>query len=334
MGVGSFDLWIVAFSLASLVALFGLRQDDADSDVSSVFQGESCENPELGQSGLRVIQIGSGGGQSFQRWGVNNELKGGSLGEGDSDRILGLRAWCETDPEAMIGWVISNLAGKDRETALKQAAVVWFAADPDSTTRWAESLPEDFGRNAVLMEIGFEMARVRPEGAVELASKLPYSSMRDELLVHAVRQWGGMDASAASSWASQLPESRLRQEVLSALAVSLAVSSGEEAAGIVARSIAAGKGQEDSAVLVARGWGILDPEAAADWIAGFQDPGVRDAAIRGLAAVWSERAPDRMATWIGSLGDESIRLQMLDAVRSLQGRARPAVEDPVVDGSP
>jgi|GEM_PF-2403576 len=254
--------------------------------------------------------------------------------EDDPERILRLRAWCEADPEAMTAWVVSHLAGKDRVTALKQAAVVWFSVDSDSATRWAGSLVEDTERNTVLLEIGFEMARLQPEGAVDLASKLPFSPTRDELLLHSVRQWAGVDPSAASVWASRLPESRLRQEVFSALAVSLAVDNGQDAAGIVARSIASGKEQEDSAVLVARSWGTLDPESAADWIVGFQDLLVREAAMRELVAVWVERSPEHMSSWIGSLADESLRLQMMDVVGSVRRQARPVLLNPAVGISP
>jgi len=254
--------------------------------------------------------------------------------EEDPARILRLRAWCEADPEAMAAWAVTHLAGKDRVTALKQAALVWFSVDPDSAVRWAGSLVEVAERNTVLLEIGFEMARLEPAGAVDLASDLPFSPMRDELLLHSVRQWAGVDPSAASVWASRLPESRLRREVFSALAVSLAVDSGQEAAEIVARTIPAGKEQEDSAVLVARSWGSLDPESAADWIIGFQDVLVREAAMRELVAVWVERSPEHMSSWIGSLADESLRLQMMDVVGSVRRQARPVLLNPAVGISP
>lgn len=264
---------------------------------------------------------------------VSNQYESQALEE-DSARILRLRAWCEADPEAMTAWVATHLVGKNRVTALKQAAVVWFSVDPESAIRWASSLVEDTERNTVLLEIGFEMARLEPAGAIDLASKLTFSPMRDELILHSVRQWAGMDPSAASHWASRLPESRLRQEVFSALAVSLAVDSGEDAAEIVARSIASGKDQEDSAVLVARSWGALDPESAADWIVGFRDVLVREAAMRELVAVWVERSPERMSSWIASLADESVRLQMMDVVGSIRRQARPALHNPAVGISP
>lgn len=234
----------------------------------------------------------------------------------------------------MTAWAMKHLAGRDRTIALKQAAAVWFAADPESARRWAGSLVEEHERNAVLLEIGFEMARLQPEDAVDLAAKLPVSPMRDELIVHSVRQWAGVDPSAASVWSSRLPESRLREEVVSALAVSLAVDRGEDAAVVVARSMALGKQQGDSAVLVARSWGVLDPESAGDWIVGFQDPVVREAAMRELAVVWVERSPERMSSWIASLADDSIRQQMLDVVGSVRRYARPAVEGPAVGISP
>lgn len=266
-----------------------------------------------------AAQPASGDGSTALNRGENQAL------EEDPATILRLRSWCEADPEAMTAWVMAHLAGKDRVTALKQAAVVWFSSDPESAVRWAGSLVEDAERNTVLLEIGFEMARFEPARAVDLACNLPFSPMRDELLLHSVRQWAGMDPSAASLWASRLPESRLRREVFSALAVSLAEGNGEAAAGIVARSIASGKEQEDSAVLVARSWGTLDPESAADWIVGFQDRLVREAAMRELVAVWIERSPVRMSSWIASLPDESVRLQMMEVVGSVrrQGRSSP-----------
>lgn len=254
--------------------------------------------------------------------------------EEDSARILRLRAWCQADPEAMTAWVVTHLVGEDRVLALKQAAVVWFSADPDSAVRWASSLVEDAERNTVLLEIGFEMARLEPAGAVDLASDLPFSPMRDELLLHSVRQWAGIDPSAASLWASGLPDSRFKYEVFSALAISLAVDNGEDAAAIVARSIASGKEQEDSAVLVARSWGLLDPESAADWIAGFQDAAVRESAMREVVAVWVDQSPEHMSSWIASLADESIRLQMIEVVGSVRRQVRLGFDNPDISISP
>ena len=286
-----------------------------------------------------TISLGSGLDRSAPQLELGDrpnalEDHGNQALEEDPTRIVRLRAWCEVDPKAMTAWVVTHLAGKDRVTALKQAAVVWFSVDPDSAVRWAGSLVEDAERNTVLLEIGFEMSRLEPAGAVDLASKLTFSPMRDELIVHSVRQWAGIDPSAASLWASRLPESRLRQEVFSALAVSLAVDSGEDAAEIVARSIASGKDQEDSAVLVARSWGALDPESAADWIVGFQHAPIREAAMRELVAVWVERSPDRMSSWIASLADESVRLQMMDVVGSVRRQARPALHNTAAGISP
>lgn len=252
----------------------------------------------------------------------------------EADWIQWLRTWCEQDPEAMTTWVVTHLVGSERETALKQAAIVWIGNDLEAAIRWAESLVGEVDRNTVLIEMGFELARLRPERAVDLISRLPETRSRDEILIHAVQQWVGIDPSSASVWASRLPESRLRQEVLSALAVSLAVDSGADAAEVVALLMTVEKNQEDAAVLVARNWGTVDPEASANWIVRFPDRAIREAAMEGLLAGWSSRTPDQMSAWIESLTDKSLRHEILALVGSSHRHADASGQDPAVDVVP
>lgn len=302
-------------------------------------EGESVgqAQPELLGQGVMNLRYGyddSVRSQELNEEPVDFRENNGGLAKSEADWIPQLRAWCAQDPEAMTSWVTATLVGADRQIALKQAAVIWVVNDIEGAIRWAESLPAVGERNGVIFEIGFELARLKPERAIDLASKLPRSAMRDELLVHAVRQWAGIDPATASRWASDLPESRLRQEVLSALAVSLAADRGKDAAEVVALSMMVGKHQEDAAVLVARRWGMDDPELSADWIAGFPDPEVRRAALRELAATWSGRSPAQMSAWIESLADESLQNQMRFAVESLQAGLKATGQGADLDTEP
>jgi hypothetical protein len=147
---------------------------------------------------------------------------------------------------------------------------------------------------------------------------MPPSRLRDELLVHAVRQWASNDAAAAGDWASRLPESGLQQEVVSALALSLSSENGRGAAGLVAQSMAAGKGQLDASVLVARNWGARHPEEAADWIARFPDDAAREQALRVLVVGWSARSSAAMQAWVDSLPKSPLRQEVLDVMGSLR----------------
>jgi hypothetical protein len=165
--------------------------------------------------------------------------------------------------------------------------------------------------------VGFEAARLDPRRAVDLAARMPPSRLRDELLVHAVRQWASNDAAAAGDWASRLPESGLKQEVLSALALSLSSENGRVAAGLVAQAMAAGKGQLDASVLVARNWGARHPEEAADWIVLFPDDAAREQALRVLVVGWYGRSSAAMQAWVDSLPNSPLRQEVLDVMGSL-----------------
>lgn len=344
LNLGSPGRWskrsVLVLGLALWIGVLGrggsswkMRTLPSRVEVEAVGQAQS-EHFGQGVMDLGRGHKGSVSSQELNEEAVDFQESESGLAKSEADWIPRLRAWCDQDPEAMTSWVMATLVGPDRETALKQAAVIWVVKDLEAAIRWAESLPAAGERNAVVVEIGFELARLKPERAIDLASRLPRSAMRDELLVHSVRQWAGIDPATASRWASTLPQSRLRQEVLSALAVSLAADRGKDAAEVVALSMTRGKHQQDAAVLVARHWGMAEPESSADWIAGFPDPDVRYAALRDLAAIWSARSPEQMSAWIESLADESLQHQMRFAVGSLQGRLKATGQGAAMDTAP
>jgi hypothetical protein len=244
----------------------------------------------------------------------------------DVERIMLLREWANANPVSMTEWVAGHLDGDEKIQALKQAAVIWAASDLEAAIRWAEALDDEEQRKVILLEVGFEAARIDPKKAVDLAGRMSPSRLRDELIVHAVRQWSSVDAAETGEWASRLPESPLRQEVLSAVAVSLSSEDGRGAAEFVAQAMVAGKEQTDASILVARKWGAQDPEEAAEWVALFPDPSVREQALQGLLAGWSGRSEQMMQAWVSWLPNSPLREEALAAISSLQRGALESTE--------
>jgi hypothetical protein len=81
--------------------------------------------------------------------------------------------------------------------------------------------------------------------------------------------------------------------------------------------MAAGKGQLDASVLVARNWGARHPEEAADWIVLFPDDAAREQALRVLVVGWYGRSSAAMQAWVDSLPNSPLRQEVLDVMGSL-----------------
>jgi hypothetical protein len=319
IAVAIFALALAAAVRPDLVAVNGWSVIRTGSSPEGELARGRIEAPLESDARAVVDQVSQGAGEQLDFAERLRELSVPSIDpeKDELGRIMLLREWAETDPVSMTEWVAEHLEGHARIQALRQVAVIWAANDLESAIRWAEALEDEGQREKILLEVGFEAARLDPRRAVDLAARMPPSRLRDELLVHAVRQWASNDAAAAGDWASRLPESGLKQEVLSALALSLSSENGRVAAGLVAQAMAAGKGQLDASVLVARNWGARHPEEAADWIVLFPDDAAREQALRVLVVGWSGRSSAAMQAWVDSLPNSPLRQEVLDVMGSL-----------------
>jgi len=196
-----------------------------------------------------------------------------------------IRHWAESDPATAAAWAAGLAPGPFFQDTAQQVVIAWAETDPEAASRWLSTLPENEARQAASISLAYEAARDNPLMAVGLAAGLPHTPQRDDLLVHATSQWASLDLQSALGWAEQVPATDLRQRLIAAIATASAKLDGAGAAAMVANLIPPGAEQNRAAVAVAQRWAESAPQAANDWVAGYPEGPVREAAIRGLMGV-------------------------------------------------
>jgi hypothetical protein len=178
--------------------------------------------------------------------------------------------------------------GKEREKALRDAAMEWQKSDPASALAWAVAMPENPLNRSIVIAIS--QAWPERDGAASVAwgmarcrgNNKGYNALAFHLMV---TRWTKFDHQAALAWADTVPADT-SDAILSTIYFSLA-----------------------------DGWAQADPAAAAAWAATVKSDRYRQMAIHEAAVVWSNSKPENAAVWAKGL-----------PVADLKSAARPIFE--------
>ncbi len=194
-----------------------------------------------------------------------------------------VRAWAQQDVAAAAAWVGSAESGTLRQRAYEQVAVAWVAADLPQALDWARTLPiGDADAQMAVRQVAFEVARTQPLDALQLTLDLAETTPCDGLIRHVTLQWAAIDPAAAAVWADQTVEPALRASLLSAVATVWADRNPVIAAELAVLALEPGREQDNAVVGVVQRWTQCDPEAAAEWVAGFPQGPLSNAAVESM----------------------------------------------------
>jgi hypothetical protein len=232
-----------------------------------------------------------------------------------------LRTLAERDPLAAAAWM-ENLPERLRVELAAVIASAWGKREPELAAAWARDQLEGEAREQALLSVSADWALANPVAAAEYGLTIASQMRQEEFLKTVGTQWGGQDSVAALAWADRALEGVARESFLSGLCSTLAETSPQQAAQLVA-SLGDSKLAGDSALTVVLELGREQPEVAAEWVKLFPT-GLREKALLGLAALWAEQsfdsAPPALLSWPqGPELDQAIR-KYLDQVIE----ARPA----------
>jgi hypothetical protein len=228
-----------------------------------------------------------------------------------SNAVLGMRShllrrWAMTNPRAAATAALS-IDDAHRQETMNTVMGVWAEQRSDDAVAWAVRLPDGEIREGTLLAIGFDMARSSPKQVIDLVNKLPVSPASDELLTHAVAQWAATEPEEARSWAQDISDEVLRTRLIGAIAMTLGDTNPIAAANLALEEMPAGKAQDDAIVGIVQRWAQTNPEAAADWVAGFPAGALRDAAMENVVKLWADQDRNSAGLWINGLDRESGR---------------------------
>ena len=209
----------------------------------------------------------------------------GPLGDQLGARIM--RHWAENDAKAASLWAASLSEGSMRPISLEQVAIVWSGQDLAGSSEWARTLKVETERDETLRMIAHEAVRTEPVTALAMAFELPAGEPRDQLVLRAASEWATTDPKSAVDWARQISDHTLRDSVLADMAVAWGNRDAIAAATLATKELPPGRLQADTFIAIVQRWAQTDPQAAAQWVAGFPESAMREAALDNLSKLWT-----------------------------------------------
>ncbi|MES2657526.1 MAG: hypothetical protein V4689_02855 [Verrucomicrobiota bacterium] len=172
----------------------------------------------------------------------------------ERDQALSAVIWdsLELDPELAQEAFRKLSAGSDEKNALIEHFAMRLAEQgSEAAFQWAKALETDEERSLAFGKIALVLSATDPEAAAKLLSDSGVASRDfDVAVVQVIQRWAAESPANAAAWVVQFDAGEAR------------------AAGIKA---------------VAAAWSGLDAKATYAWIAGIQDPAIRDEALTGMA---------------------------------------------------
>jgi hypothetical protein len=141
--------------------------------------------------------------------------------------------------------------GDERNMLIEHFAMRFSENDPDAAAQWARSLETDEERSLAFGNIALVLSEKNPEAAAKLLSDSGVASRDfDVSVVQVVQRWSEKSPENAAAWVVRFDPGEAREAGLKAISSS---------------------------------WLEQDVKAAFGWIAGLQDPAIREEAISGMA---------------------------------------------------
>lgn len=238
--------------------------------------------------------------------------------------IATMKGWSYSNP-AEAASALAELPEDYQLTAANEIYTAWAASDPEAAITAMDQLTPEAQRR-ILPEVLNGWAESSPADAWDFVLSLPEGTIAAENLVLAniATTWAEQDPIAAVQRVDRtLTEDRQYADVLERTTRQLATQSPATAAALL--SAVPGMYERQSALLstTLRTWVGSDPVAAADWVGGIVDPGMKSRAVKVTAAYWGTQDAEAALAWANSLDDGISRAYALSNVAVQQGRRNP-----------
>lgn len=182
------------------------------------------------------------------------------------------------------------------------------AEDPHVALKTALEIQAITARDQALAEVAWNSLELDPEVAREAFDALSADSAeKTRLLQHFAMRHAERNPEEALAWAETLGSEKAIADAKGQIALVLAESDPERAAGILSESGIAGREFDVSAVQVLQRWAAKSPPEAAAWVAMFPAGQSREAGIKTVVSAWVKADTKAAFAWMAALQDEAIR---------------------------
>jgi len=329
-----------AFELALAEPPQGGRS--GDNGFSSIFHAWAGKDPEAAKAALGRL-TGQGRDQAMQAFVSGYAAKDPKAAwdwvrtlphtgeEWRDPRLMLIQTWAATDPQSALEAARSLAPGSVRTRATTAAIGNWAGRDFGAAFDFVLAMPESPERSEALANIAgnapdrprmlqalieqmppgdrfqnavrnlfSQWASNDPAAAAAAFAQIPAGSLSSGLAGQIAQQWGqSADRAAGFQWVRQLPAGETRQNALSSFFGAWANDLPEEA---IRAALALPAAEQRPAVSsAARGWASRDPEAVVRWAQSVGDDTIRRDVVDNALGVWAQRSPAEAAAWVSRL---------------------------------
>lgn len=169
-------------------------------------------------------------------------------------------------------------------------------------------MPAGKERDESLASVVEDAMETDPEFAKEAFKQWgAFSKGKGRLIQHFAMRLAEQDPEGALQWAQSLETDEERSLAFGNIALVMSAEDPEAAAKLLSDSGVAGREFDVAVVQVIQRWAAVSPADAAAWVVRF-DPGeARTAGIKAVVSSWVESAPKAVHSWIAGLQDPTLR---------------------------
>lgn len=238
----------------------------AAKDPSAALSGfEKIDEPDSQALALRAIAAGWG---RLDPCAVARWLEGLESKDHQVDAIMGLvPVWVKKSASDCLSWAKELPKGISREVSLVQIADSWTSIDPSAAlVEYFKQEPEE-GTERGLHVIASQWAIDAPEVAIDFIMRMKDEPRREEFLQTALVSLTNKDPIMTLRYSDQFSSPAVVEHVRSMALEAISESNPQHAI-----SIAQEHGNTEKLLSgIARGWAMLDADAAKKWAASIQD---------------------------------------------------------------
>jgi hypothetical protein len=191
-------------------------------------------------------------------------------------------------------------------------------AERRATFTKAREIESPEQREAAIARIAWDALDLDPELAREAFEQLAADGPeRIRLIQHFAMNLAEQNIDEALQWADALGSEKETAAARCQIALVLADSDPERAAGLLSESAIAGREFDVAVVQILQQWAASNPPAAAAWVEMFPPGASRAAGIKAVISPWLESDVPAVYSWMEKLGDDALRAEAAAAMAGL-----------------
>jgi hypothetical protein len=226
-----------------------------------------------------------------------------------------IRAWAESDPQAALKAALSIADSGSRSQALSSAVASWARADFPGALQYAIAVEDSTLRSDLFRAMSGTASDNRQELLNAMVEHMPVGDNYQNAVSTLFSSWARENPAEAAAAAAQIPPGRALSQTASQIAAQWAQVGNLNQVMSWAQQLPEGEARNNALGSLFSHWSNRDaPQALA--ALGTLSAADRPAAVRSLAAGWSQKNPEAVLQWAGTLAEGRERTDVINSALS------------------